>query len=474
MTKNGLDAGDLEELRGPARGAVIAPGDSAYDQARAVWNGMIDRRPSAILRCAGVADVVAGVKFASARSLPIAIRGGGHNVAGFGTCDGGLLLDLGSMNAVRVDPARKVAHVQGGARWGQVDHETQVFGLATTGGLVSTTGVAGLTLGGGIGWLMREHGLSCDNLIAADVVTAGGALVRAAEDENPDLLWALRGGGGNFGVVTGFEFRLHPVGPVVHGGAVFCPIERAREVLSFYAGWVGGLPDRLTTAAVFLTAPPMPFIPPEHQGRKMIAIAACHTGEPFRATADLRPLKEQVRPAVDLMGPIPYAHLQSMFDEGAPAGVRAYWKTEYLSGLTESAIEALAGAAEAMPAGMAQLHLHQLGGAAARVSPESSAFGHRDAPFAVNVVGLWPEPALDGEHVSWVRSAIGALSPLATGGVYLNFSGDEGAERVKAAFDEGTYGRLAGIKSRYDPQNLFRVNQNIRPAAPTRKTPPWG
>ncbi|MGH7777556.1 MAG: FAD-binding oxidoreductase [Candidatus Dormibacterales bacterium] len=458
-----LEGGAVEELRGSARGAVTGPGDEGYEAARAVWNGMVDARPAAVLRCTGAADVMAGMRFAAARGLPLAIRGGGHNVAGFGTCRDGVVLDLGGMPGVRVDPHARLAVVQGGARWGQVDHDTQAFGLATTGGLVSTTGVAGLTLGGGIGWLMREHGLTCDNLVGADVVTAAGELVRAGED--PELLWALRGGGGNFGVVTNFEFRLHPVGPVVTGGAVFHPLDRAREVLSFYEGWAQDAPDQLTTLLVFMTAPPAPFIPPEHQGRKMVAVAACHTGEPGRAAADLKPLKERIPPVVDLMGPIPYAHLQAMFDESAPPGLRSYWKTEYLSGLGEGVVDALVAAAEAMPAGHPAIHVHQLGGAVARGPRDSACFGHRDAPFAANLVGVWEQAAQDASHVAWVRAAAEGLRPFARGGEYLNFSVEGGEEKVRAAFGEEGYQRLRRVKARYDPDNVFRINQNIRPAA---------
>lgn len=458
-----LEGGAVEELRGSVRGAVTGPEDEGYEAARAVWNGMVDARPAAVLRCTGAADVMAGVRFAAARGLPLAIRGGGHNVAGFGTCRDGVVLDLGGMPGVRVDPRARLAVVQGGARWGQVDHDTQAFGLATTGGLVSTTGVAGLTLGGGIGWLMREHGLTCDNLVGADVVTAAGELVRAGED--PELLWALRGGGGNFGVVTNFEFRLHPVGPVVTGGAVFHPLERAREVLGFYEGWAKEAPDQLTTLVVFMTAPPAPFIPPEHQGRKMVAVVACHTGELGRAAADLKPLKERIPPVVDLMGPIPYAHLQSMFDEGAPPGLRSYWKTEYLSGLGEGVVEALVAAAGAMPAGYPAIHVHQLGGAVARGARDSACFGHREAPFAANLVGLWEQAAEDASHLAWVRAAAEGLRPFARGGEYLNFSVEGGEEKVRAAFGEETYERLRRVKARYDPDNVFRINQNIRPAA---------
>jgi FAD/FMN-containing dehydrogenase len=385
------------------------------------------------------------------------------------SCGGMLLrlvdsvLDLGAMSDVRVDLSAGTATVGGGARWAGVDHETQAHGLATVGGLVSTTGVAGLTLGGGIGWLMRKHGLACDNVIAYDLIAADGSPLRASERENGDLFWALKGGGGNFGVVTAFQFRLHPVGPGVYGGAAFYPLERMGDLLSMCAGWMPGLPDDLTLAAVAMTAPPAPFIPAEHQGRKLVAVAGCHTGPPDVAAADLRPLRD-LKPIADLFGPIPYTHLQAMFDEGAPAGMRSYWKTSYLGTLSPAAIDALVASAEAMPPGPAQVHLHHLQGQVSSVPGEGAAFAHRDAAYAVNVVGLWPEPDGDSEHVDWVRASADRLRPASTGGVYLNFSAEAGDDQVRAAFGPA-YPRLARIKSMYDPGNVFHVNQNIRPAS---------
>jgi FAD/FMN-containing dehydrogenase len=445
-------------------GRLIQPADDAYPEARRVWNGLIDRRPALIAQCADPADVVRAVRLAAQHELLLAIRGGGHNVAGFGTCDDGLVIDLSPMHGVEVDPAAGVARVQGGATWGQVDAATQAHGLATTGGLVSTTGVAGLTLGGGIGWLMRRHGLALDNLLAVDLVTADGRELRASAEENPDLFWALRGGGGNFGIVTRFTFRLHPVGPMIYGGVTLFPLARAREVLGFYRDWTPGLPDELTTMVVFLTAPPAPFIPPELRGTPMVALALCYVGPLEKGPAAVATLRA-LAPAVDVVGPMPYLALQGMFDAGAPKGLLAYWKSEYLSALGAEAIESLAAHAEQMIPPFTQLHLHQLGGAVARVAPESTALGFREAPFVVNAVAGWTDPAQTAAQIAWSRSVGEALRPFAAGPQYLNFMGDDDSPRIRRAYGEAHYRRLAAVKASFDPTNLFRLNQNIPPAA---------
>jgi FAD/FMN-containing dehydrogenase len=456
----------VQELREGLRGDLIGPRDAGYDEARSVWNGGIDRRPALIARCAGVADVITAVRFARSQQLTIAVRGGGHSVAGFGTCDDGMVIDLGPMNGIRVDPAARTVRAEGGATWADLDHETQAFGLATTGGLVSTTGIAGFTLGGGIGWLMRKHGLASDNLIAADLVTADGELIRASETDNPGLLWGLRGGGGNFGIVTSFQYRLHPVGPLVYGGLILHPASRAAELLRFYAEWTTTLPDELTTVVVLLTAPPEPFIPAELHGTPMIAVACCHTGPTADAEAAIKDLRAFADPVADLIGPIPYAALQAMSDAGAPRGVHWYFKTEYLHDLTDEAIDMLVERGRALQdlSPFSAIHLHHLEGAVRRQPPGGSAFAHRDPRFVLNLIGGWIDPAAAAAHVGWARDSWQAIRPHATGDPYLNFLGDEGPDRVRAAYGDDTFQRLVALKQAYDPANTFHLNQNIPPA----------
>jgi len=468
-TAGDLEENAVEELRRQLAGEVVVPQDSEYDAARSVWNGYIDKRPRVVARCRGVADILAALRFARAHSLLTAIRGGGHNVAGFGTCDGGIVIDLGPMKGVRVDPEARTARAQPGLTWGEFDRETQAFGLATTGGLVTTTGIAGFTLGGGIGWLTRKHGFTIDNLISADVVTADGRLLTASPASHPDLFWALRGGGGNFGIVTSFEFQLHPVGPVVLGGAVFHPAEKAREVLRFYNRWVATLPDEMTSMAAFITAPPLPFIPQPLHGTPMVAIAVCYAGPMEDGQRVAQPLVTFGPPQVAHIGPVPYTILQGMFDASAPRGIHAYWKTHYVQDLSDAAIDALVAETAKMGSlsPFATLHIHHLEGAVSRVKPEATAFRHRTPRYAMNVVGLWTAGEQADPHIAWVRRTFDAVQPFATGAPYLNFLGDEGADRVRAAYGAETYDRLAKIKQRYDPTNFFRVNQNIRPAAPT-------
>ena len=450
------------ELRDVLRGELVLPGDAGYDEARGVWNGMIDRRPAVIARCAGTGDVVAAIGFARREGLTVAVRGGGHNVAGNATCDGGLVIDLSPMKEVRVDAAARTVRAQGGLTWGELDKQTQQFGLATTGGLVTSTGVAGFTLGGGIGWLMRKHGLACDNMIAAEVVTADGQIVRAGEAGNAELLWGLRGGGGNFGVVTEFEFRVHPVSQVL-GGVVGWPASAARDVLRFWRDWVRGTPDELCTLAVFLYAPPEPFIPAEMHGTPIVAIACVHLDPGGTAEADVRPLRE-LRPAVDVLAPMPYAAIQGMFDASAPRGSRNYWRSGYLDTLSDEAIDAMLSFTGKIPAPLGALHIHQLGGAMSRVPPGATAFGNRGAGFLMNYVGLWLDPAGDAANTAWVRAASDAMVPYGTGARYVNFLGEEGEAGVRSAYEAETLTRLQNLKARYDPANFFHLNQNIKPA----------
>jgi FAD/FMN-containing dehydrogenase len=457
-----LGEATVQELRTGLRGELVLPGDAAYDEARGVWNGMIDRRPALIVRCTGTSDVIASVGFARSEGLTVAVRGGSHNVAGNATCDGGIVLDLSPMKGVRVDAEGRTVRAQGGLTWGELDRETQTFGLATTGGLVTTTGIAGFTLGGGIGWLMRKHGLACDNLISADVVTADGQTVRAGETENAELLWGLRGGGGNFGVVTEFEYRLHPVSQVL-GGLLAWPAQAAGDVLRFWRDWVRHTPDELCTMAAFLYAPPEPFVPPEVVGSPIFAIACCHLDPEGRAEDDLRPLRD-LAPAVDVLGPMPYQAIQGMFDAGVPRGSRNYWRSGYVDTLTDEAIHAILAHSDGIPAPLGQLHVHQMGGAMSRVPAGATAFTNRDAGFLMNYIGLWLDPAEDQANTAWVRAASDAMEPYGTGARYVNFLADEGDAGVRSAYDEATYTRLQNLKARFDPTNFFHLNQNIAPA----------
>jgi FAD/FMN-containing dehydrogenase len=459
--------GATRALRSDLRGPVLFPGDAGYDDGRRVWNGMIDRRPALIVRAMDPGDVVKAVNFARDQELPLAVRGGGHNVAGFGTCDDGLVLDLSLMRGVEVSPAARTARVAGGATLADVDAATQAHGLATPGGLVSATGVGGLTLGGGIGWLMRKHGLTCDNLLWVDLVTAGGKAITASATEHPDLFWAVRGGGGNFGVVTSFKYRLYQVGPVVLGGALFHPIAKAPALLRFYRDWAQTLPDELTTMVAFLTAPPEPFVPDHLQGTPMVAVALCYAGPVEAGQALVRPLREFAEPAIDLIGPLPYTALQSMFDATAPHGIHAYWKTAYLNDLgdavIDTALEHVSRTSALSP--FAVVHIHQVGGAVGRVDKDETAFTHRSEPYILNIVGLWMAQEEPASHIAWARTFSEDVRPFSAGAEYVNFLADEGKDRVKAAYGPGTYERLAGLKKRYDPDNLFRLNQNILPAA---------
>jgi FAD/FMN-containing dehydrogenase len=457
-----LGEATIQELKTGLRGEVIRPGDEGYDAARKVWNGMIDKHPALIVRCAGVADVIAAVQFARSQHLLVAVRGGGHNVTGNATCDGGLVIDLSRMKGMRVDPEARTVRAQAGLTWGEFDHETQAFGLATTGGLVSTTGVAGFTTGGGIGWLVRKHGLACDNVLAVDVVTADGRLLTANRKQNADLYWAVRGGGGNFGVVTSFEFQLYPVGNVL-GGLVLYPAAQAGEVLRFYREFVTTAPDELTTIAAFLTAPPAPFVPPAMQGTPAFAVIACYAGPVEKGERVLRPLRSFGSPAVDLFHPMPYTVLQALFDEGAPAGLQNYWKAHYLKGLSDDAIETLVSHAVGMRSPLTQIHVHHLGGAMKRVASGATAFPYRDGQYILNLIASWTDPTENEQHIQWVRDSWQAMVPYATGGAYLNFMGEEGDERVRAAY-AGNYKRLAALKRQYDPTNFFRLNQNVPPA----------
>jgi FAD/FMN-containing dehydrogenase len=459
-----LAEGSVAELAAGMRGRVVRPTDSDYDQVRAIWNGAHDRYPALVAQCAGTADVIRAIEFARSEELRVAVRSGGHSIPGHSTVDGGIVVDLSPMQGIRVDPQRRVVRAEAGVTWASFDHETQAFGLATTGGLVASTGIAGLTLGGGIGWLMRKHGLAIDNLLAVDVVTADGRLVHASADENPELFWGVRGGGGNFGIVTSFEYRLHPVGPTVTSGAVFYPADAAGDVLRAYREWTETAPDETTTLVNLLTAPPAPFIPEEWHGRPLVAVIGMHAGPADEAERALRPLRNIATPVADLFGPMPYVAMQSLIDPLWGPGASSYMKAGFLRGLDDAAIDTLIAQHATVTSPKTEIHVQHLGGAVARVPADATAFGDRSAPFVLNIIAsTFTDEGYD-EAVDWAQAAYGSLAPALTGGAYVNFLSNEGNERVRAAYGPGTYERLVALKNEYDPANMFRLNQNITPS----------
>ena len=458
-----FDDAALAGLTPHFRGELIRPGGTQYDDARAVWNGAIDRRPGLIARCTGSADVRAAVRFAREHDLLVSVRGGGHNVAGTAVCDGGLVIDLSPMKGLWVDPVGRTARAQPGLLSGEFDRETQAFALAAPGGIISHTGIAGLTLGGGLGWLMRRHGLAADNVLSADVVTADGDCLRASAEEHAELFWGLRGGGGNFGVVTSFEYRLHPVGPIVLAGVMLYPAAKAREVLGFYHDFIETAPDELTTIVVLRMAPPAPFLPAWVHGQPVVVIGACYAGPVEEGERVVRPLRQFGEPLVDLIRATPYVSHQAFFDATAPHGLRYYWKSEYVPSLSDALIDMLAERAWSVPTPESYAIIFHLGGAVARHDPQSSAFEDRRAAHAVNIDAVWSEPAREPACIAWTRELWEAVRPYSTGRVYVNFLGEEGQDRVRAAYGETKYERLRVLKRRYDPTNFFRLNQNIQP-----------
>lgn len=458
-----VDDSAVAELRGRFRGELLRGGDPGYDAARSVWNGMIDHRPALIARCTGTADVVAAVNFGRERGMRISVRSGGHGVGGQSVADGGLMIDLSRMRAVLVDPEAQIARVQGGALFGDLDHETQAHGLAVTGGHVSHTGIGGFATGGGVGWLARKYGLTSDNLLSAEVVTADGRIVTASEDENADLFWGIRGGGGNFGIVTTFTFRLHPLGTMVVGGLALWPLDRAREVLEFFRDYVDRMPNDLSLVAVLITAPPLPFVPPELQGKPVVGIAACYAGDLDEGMRAVAPIKA-LAPAVDLLGPIPYVVQQTLIDEPNAPGQRYYVKTEYLDALPDGAIDTLLAHAASMTSPHTQITFqHYGGGAIAQRSEGETAYRHRDAKFIFFAITAWHSADEDDTHIAWTRQFGTAMKPFARGDAYVNFLGADDADRVKAAYPAESYDRLVALKAKYDPENLFRLNLNIPP-----------
>ncbi|WP_123533376.1 FAD-binding oxidoreductase [Halosimplex salinum] len=443
--------------------------DVDYDDARAVWNGMIDKRPALIARCRSVGDVVSAVDFARENDLLVAVRGGGHNVAGTAVCDDGLVIDLSEMRGVWVDLDARTARVQAGATWADVDHETQVFGLATPGGVVSETGVAGLTLGGGIGHLRCKYGLTCDNLASVNLVTADGEYLTASGDENPDLFWGLRGGGGNLGVVTGFEFDLHPVGPDVAVCLVFYSSDRTVEILEAYRDYVADAPPEVSLLTLSGVMPDEDLFPTAAVHESKIAIAGCYAGPVADGERALAPLREIAEPIADFSGPMAYVELQQLFDEDYPDGMRYYWKSLYLDGLSESAIDRIAYWSDVAPSPLSTVDVWQLGGAITQVGVEDSAFAGRHAPFLLGVEANWQRPEDDDANVEWVRDCLDDMRRFSDGSVYLNFPGflEEGDDMMRSTFGP-TYERLVALKDEYDPTNLFRLNQNVAPSESAR------
>jgi FAD/FMN-containing dehydrogenase len=452
-----IDEQAMAGLRADLRGGLLRPCDDGYDAARRVWNGMIDRRPALIARCAGVADVTHAVDFARTHDLLLAVRGGGHSVAGKGIGDGGLVVDLSRMKGIRVDPVARTVRAEGGVTWGELDQETQAFGLATTGGQVSTTGIAGLTLGGGYGWLARSFGLACDNLISVDVVTADGRLVTASADENPELFWGLRGGSGNFGVVTSFEYRLHEVGPALMAGPLFYPFAATRDVLRFYRDLLPSAPDALTCMPGLLTSP---------DGLPLVALIPAYAGPLAEGEAVVRPLRAFGSPVADLVAPMPYRALQTMFDPSFPAGRRNYWKSGFLGGWDDAAIDTLVEHFARVPSPYSGVFAEHYGGTAGRVGPDETAFAHRGLLSNLIILAAWDDPADDEVNIGWARELWKAMQPFAVDAVYVNCLDDvrdEGEARIRAAYG-ASYERLVKLKRTYDPTNLFRVNQNIKPS----------
>lgn len=454
-----IDEAVWRRLGASVRGALLRAGDADYDPARSVWNGMADRRPAAILQCRGVSDVMAGVNFARAHGLPLAVKGGGHNVAGKGVCDDGLTLDMSPMCSVRVDPVARLARAEAGALWRDFDHEAQTFGLTTTGGVVSSTGVAGLTLGGGIGYLTRTHGLACDNLVAADVVTADGRLVQASASENPDLLWALRGGGGNFGVVTSLEFQLHEVGPDVAAAVVFYPLAAGVDVLHAYRAYAEAAPDAVACYAMVVRGPA--DLPAEHAGQPVLAIIACYSGAVADGLRALSPVESFVKPIAATIESTSYRALQQTFDPGSPHGARYYWKSLYLSGLPDEFLETVVRFALDMPGAYTAIGIEPLGGAMGRVDPAATAYPHRRFPFNLGIWSGWDDSSEDAAIIAWTRDFFEAVAPFGAG-AYVNYLDEDEGGRVDEAYG-GNYERLREVKRAWDPDNLFRVNQNIAP-----------
>lgn len=458
-----LEREQVDQLRSALRGPLLQPGEAGYDTARSLWNAMIDRRPALVANCTGTADVLAAVAFARKQKLRLAVRGGGHNIAGNALCDDGLVIDMGGMRSVHVDPEAQLAWVDGGARLSDVDHETQAFGLATPLGINSTTGVAGLTLGGGFGWLSRMYGLSVDNLVGAEIVTADARRLHASATEDPDLFWAIRGGGGNFGVVTRFEFKLHKVGPQVTAGLIVFPFAQAREVLRQYRDFVDTLPNELSVWAVLRKAPPLPFLPPDVHGKEIVALAVFSPLPPEQALPMFAPIRAFGQVVGEHVGGMPYTAWQQVFDPLLTPGARNYWKSHNFETLLDEAIDVVVDYAGKLPTPQTEIFLGLIGGQANTLAPDATAYPHRKVLYVMNVHGRWDEAADDERCIAWAREFFGAAKPFAAGSVYINFITQDEASRIGEAYG-GNFDRLVQVKNRYDPTNLFRFNHNIPPS----------
>ena len=457
-----LDNGALTNLATALRGEVIIKGDPTYDERRKIWNGSIDRHPAVIVRCAGVADVIAAVRFARGTGLPVAIRSGGHSFPGHSTCDDGIVIDLSPMKGIRVDPLARTVRAQAGVLLGELDRETQAFGLAVPAGIVTHTGLAGLTLGGGIGWLMRKYGLTVDQLLSVDLITADGEFVKASSTENPDLFWGVRGAGSNFGIVTAFEFRLNAVGPIVVAGPIFWPMAESANVLRFYRDWIKDAPDELTTIVVHRRMPPLPVIPAELHGKPVVSVICCYAGPVEEGEKVVRPMKEFGAPMLDLCVPKPFVAHQSMFDPSFPHGRWYYFRSADLAELTDDVIDIVAERAPQMTSPLTAFPIFQLGGAIRDVGEDETAFSGRNAGHTININACTATAAGFDEEREWSRSFWTALRPYHTS-VYVNFLMEEGEDRIRQAYGAARYDRLKALKRKYDPDNFFRLNQNIPP-----------
>ncbi len=460
--KTSIKAAALEALSTQLRGVLLRKEDAAYDEARSIWNAMIDRKPGLIVRCAGASDVVSAVRFAHDNHLLVSVRGGGHNIAGTAVCEGGMMIDLSPMKSVRVDVAGRRAAVEPGATLADVDKETQAFGLVVPTGINSTTGISGLTLGGGFGWTTRKFGLTLDNLHSADVVTAKGELVRASVAENPDLFWALRGGGGNFGIVTAFDFQLHKFGPQVLSGLVVHPFADVENVMREYRAALEEAPDELTCWVVMRQAPPLPFLPAEWHGKEVVVLAMCYGGDLKEGEKAMARLRGIGKPIVDVVGPNPFTGWQQAFDPLLTPGARNYWKSHDFIELPDSAVGVLASAIRKLPGPECEIFVGHVGGAAGRVPPHTTAFPQRSSHFVMNVHARWREASMDKTCIGWARGIYDAAKPFAAGTAYINFMPEDEVDRVEAAYG-ANYRRLVEIKRRYDPMNMFRMNQNVKP-----------
>jgi hypothetical protein len=453
----------LKEFESTLRGRVIRAEDEAYDDARKIFNAMVDKRPGAIVECTGVADVMACVNFARTNDVPLAVRGVGHNVAGTSLCDGGIVADLGRMKSVRVDLAARTVRAEAGLTWGELNHELQPFGLAAAGGFISTTGVSGLTLGGGLGWLVRKHGLALDNLLSADIVTADGHLLEASETQNADLFWAIRGGGGNFGIVTSFEFRVHPADTTL-SGLLLHPRKRMAEAVRFWRDFEPTAPEEVTSGAFLLRAPPAPFVPEAMRGTPVAAVGGIYTGSIEQGEEALRPLREYGPPAADSFQPMPFAEAASMADDLFPRGLHNYWKSGFLTELSDAAIDTAVEFYDRAPSPMTIVVFEHNGhGAMERVGAGDTAFGYRNWPYNFLVTSIWTDPADTEANVRWTRELCEAMQPFLADAVYVNYLGDEGEDRVQQSYPPATFERLVALKAKYDAANLFRMNQNINP-----------